>query len=105
MDDWWVWLPALLAFLFVGERLIVTHDPGGVARMVGMVTAWLVLSVIAMALVHSVVFVAAHALLFSAGRELTVLAMIASALVLAATPVVCAVALRRGVRWLLADQR
>jgi hypothetical protein len=103
MDDVWPWIVVLLVVLFIGERLIVTHDPRGVARMVGFVLAWLVLTGVSLAVVHSFVFVTTTAIFFSGGPVFAILGGLFSVAVLAATPVVCAIALRRGIRWLWAD--
>jgi len=75
------------------------HGPADhVASEVGMVSAWLISSGLAMGLGFVASFVAVHVLLFSFGPEVAMLGLVASAILLGATPVVVAVMLRRQAR-------
>lgn len=69
-----------------------------VANEVGLVSAWLISSGLAMGLGFVASFVAVHVLLFSFGTEVAMLGLIVSAVLLAATPVVVALMLRRQAR-------
>lgn len=69
-----------------------------VASEVGLVSAWLISSGLAMGLGFVASFVAVHVLLFSFGTEVAMLGLIVSAVLLAATPIVVALMLRRQAR-------
>ena len=75
------------------------HGPvDHVANELGLVSAWLISSGLAMGLGFVASFVAIHVLLFSFGTEVAMLGLIASAVLLGATPVVVALLLRRQAR-------
>lgn len=69
-----------------------------VANEVGLVSAWLISSGLAMGLGFVASFVAVHVLLFSFGTEVAMLGLITCAVLLGATPVVVALLLRRQAR-------
>jgi hypothetical protein len=73
-----------------------THGPADrVANEVGLVSAWLISSGLAMAVGFVASFVAVHVLLFSFGTEIAMLGLILSAGFLIAIPIVVAVVIRR----------
>lgn len=101
MDGNWVWLAALLVLLYLGERLVVTHDPGRVARTAALLAAWLLVTLPALAAVHFMTFLVTHALLFTVGREAAAICSVACVALLMATPIATALVVRRGQRWLV----
>lgn len=69
-----------------------------VAHEVGLVSAWLITTGVAMGLGFVASFVAVHVLLFSFGTEVAMVGLVVSAVFLAATPAVVALVLRRQAR-------
>jgi hypothetical protein len=102
MDGNWIWLAVLIVLLYLGERLVVTHDPGRVARTAALMAAWLLVTLPALAVVHFVTFLVTHALLFTVGREVAAICSVACVALLVATPIATAVVVRRGQHWLIA---
>ena len=102
MDGNWIWLAALIVLLYLGERLVVTHDPGRVARTAALLAAWLLITLPALLFVHLLTFLATHALLFTVGREAAAVCSVACLALLFATPIATALVIRRGQHWLVA---
>lgn len=71
---------------------------GHVANDLGLVSTWLISSGLAMGLGFVASFVAVHVLLFSFGPEIAMLGLIVSGVLLAVTPIVVALLLRRQAR-------
>jgi hypothetical protein len=102
MDGNWIWLAVLVVLLYLGERLVVTHDPGRVARTAALMAAWLVVTLPALAIVHFLTYLATSAMLFTLGREAAAICSIACVALFVATPIVTALLVRRGQHWLVA---
>lgn len=103
MDGNWIWLAVLIVMLYLGERLVVTHDPGLVARTAALLAAWLLVTLPALGVVHFLTFLATHALLFTVGREAAAIGSVACVALLVATPIATALLVRRGQHWLVAS--
>jgi hypothetical protein len=88
-------LAAILVWLLVlGAALL--RVPGGSIR--SLIAPWLVLSLLTMAVEFIVLFILTYGLLFFVGKEAAAVGFVASAVLLAATPVAWGLILRRRAR-------
>jgi len=81
----------LIWLLVVGIALM--RVPGGGGR--ALIVPWIALTALSMAVLFIVLFIATYGLLFFVGKEAATVSVILSAIILAATPVVWAIVLRR----------
>jgi hypothetical protein len=85
-------LGAILIWLLV-VGIFMLRAPGGSTR--SLIAPWLALTLLSMAVLFIVLFIATYGLLFVFGKEAATVGVILSAIILAATPVVWAVVLHR----------
>jgi hypothetical protein len=86
-------IAAILIWLLVVGGALYLRVPGGGIR--SLIAPWLALTVLTMAVEFMVLFIFTYGLLFFVSKEAATVGVIVSAVVLAATPVVWAVVLRR----------
>ena len=91
MDSLEILLAILVWLLVVGAALM--RVPGGSLR--SLIAPWLALTVLTLAVEFIFLFIATYGLLFSLGEGAATVGVVVSVIVLAATPVVWAVVLRR----------
>lgn len=91
MDSLGVLVAVLVWLLVVGAAMM--RVPGGGVR--SLIVPWLALTLLTMAVEFVVLFIATYGLLFTLGREAATVGVVASAIILAATPVTWAFALRK----------
>ena len=91
MDSLEILLAILVWLLAVGAALL--RVPGGGVR--SLIAPWLALTVLTLAVEFIVLFIATYGLLFTFGKEAATVGVVASVIILGATPVAWAVVLRK----------
>lgn len=92
MDSVGVLAAILIWLLVVGVALMRVPGSGGARSLI---VPWLALTVLSMAVLFIVLFIATYGLLFFVGKEAATVSVVLSAIILAATPVVWAVVLHK----------
>lgn len=91
MDSLGILLAILVWLLVVGAAMM--RVPGGGIR--SLIAPWLALTVLTLAVLFIVLFIATYGLLFTLGKEAATIGVVVSAIILAATPVAWALVLRK----------
>lgn len=94
MDAVAILLAIVVWFVVLGVALFLAPGSGGAAQ----IGTWLVLSLVTTAVEFIVLFLATYGLLFFVGKEAALVGAVASAIILAATPVAWAVVVHRRAR-------